>query len=116
MIEDELIELLSTFGYPVFRQGSLTETDRYPDTFFTFWNNSEYENSAYDNDTLNVVYNYDVNVYSNDPATTYSLLREARELVCGNGFKCLDRGHDVGSDENTHTGRGMNVIYLNNEN
>ena len=34
-MEDDLIEILSGFGFPVFRQGSLTDTDAYPDSFFT---------------------------------------------------------------------------------
>lgn len=32
-MEDDLIEILSDFGFPVFRQGSLTDTDAYPDSF-----------------------------------------------------------------------------------
>lgn len=39
-MEDDLIEILSGFGFPVFRQGSLTDTDAYPDSFFTFWKRS----------------------------------------------------------------------------
>lgn len=115
-MEDKLIELLSTFGYPVIRQGSLTPDEPYPDTFFTFWNNEESEQSAYDNNTLNVLYNFDVNIYSNDPTTTYSLLRDARKLLKNNGFVTPSRGYDVASDEDTHTGRGMNVLILNNDN
>ena len=30
-MEDKLIELLETFGYPVIRQGSLGEDESYPD-------------------------------------------------------------------------------------
>ena len=41
-MEDNLIELLATFGYPVLRQGSLAENEQYPPTFFTFWNNGEW--------------------------------------------------------------------------
>ncbi|MFR7662245.1 MAG: hypothetical protein ACLUZ0_04030 [Coprococcus sp.] len=39
MMEDQLIQLLETFEYPVIRQGSLPEDEVYPDSFFTFWNN-----------------------------------------------------------------------------
>ena len=113
-MEDKLIELLESFGYPVYRQGSLTGD--YDPTFFTYWNNIEYENQAYDNVTTEVLYDYDVNVYSSDPDKVYGLLKEARTLLRKNGFRTPDRGHDVGSDEITHTGRGMNVTILNNEN
>lgn len=114
-MEDKLIELLETFGIPVLRQGSLSEDEAYPDTFFTFWENPEYEHSAYDNVTMNVEYEFDVNVYSTEPSTTYQLLRDARKLLKSNGFSFSDRGHDVVSDEITHTGRGITVLYLNYE-
>lgn len=48
-MEDRLIALLSEFGYPVRRQGSLLEDEPYPDAFFTFWQVSGDLNSAYDN-------------------------------------------------------------------
>lgn len=109
-MEDRLIELLETFGYPVFRQGSLSEDEPYPDTFFTFWCNDEYEAAAYDNETKRVTYDFDVNVYSTDPTTVYSLTSSARALLKKNGFVTPSRGYDVGSDEETHTGRGMNAL------
>lgn len=115
-MEDKLIELLESFGYPVYRQGSLAEDEAYPETFFTYWNNGEFENQAFDNMTTEVLYDYDVNVYSSDPGKTYSLLKEARTLLRENGFRTPYRGYDVASDEKTHTGRGINVTILNNEN
>lgn len=114
-MEDKLIELLKSFSYPVIRQGSLSQDEKYPDTFFTFWNNNESEQSAYDNDTSSVVYDFDVNVYSTDPATTYNLLMTARSLLKNNGFVAPSRGYDVASDEDTHTGRGMNILILSND-
>lgn len=114
-MEDNLINLLQTFGYPVFRQGSLTETEAYPDTFFTFWNNSEDGLSFYDNDVVIVAYDFSVNVYSTDPEKVYNLLAEARRLLKANDWIIVSRGHDVPSDEITHTGRGCEVGYLNTE-
>ena len=115
-MEDKLIELLESFDFPVFRQGSLSEDEEYPHTFFTFWCNEEAENSAYDNETQSVIYDYDVNVYSDDAEQVYSLLKQARSLLKQNGFTIVSRGYDVMSDEDTHTGRGMNVVYINIEN
>lgn len=114
-MEDKLIELLETFGYSVDRQGSYSDDDEYPDTFITFWNNSEYGESHYDNDVLNVSYDFDVNVYSNDVNITYSLIRQITKLLKANDWIIYDRGHDVASDEPTHVGRGINVIKLNKE-
>lgn len=111
-MEDELIALLESFKMPVIRQGSLAPDEAYPDTFLTFWNSSEAEQSAYNNDTASVVYTFQVNVYSTNPGTTYSQLAEARQLLKANGWETPDRGHDIASDEITHTGRGMTVTFL----
>lgn len=111
-MEDNLIKLLESFGYPVIRQGSLAENEPYPQTFFTFWNNGEYEQKAYDNTTIAVVVDFDVNVYADDPAKVYELLQQARTLLKNNGYQTPDRGHDLASDVDTHTGLGMNVTYL----
>lgn len=111
-MEDNLIELLEKFGYPVIRQGSLAKDAPYPPTFFTFWNNGEFEHSAYNNVTMFITYDFDVNVYADDPGKVYELLNSARSLLKNNGYHTPDRGHDVGSDTETHTGRGMNVTYL----
>lgn len=115
-MEDTLIELLETFSMPVIRQGSLGPDETYPDTFFTFWNNDESEHSAYDNDTASVDYSFDVNVYSTDPDTAYSLLTQARKLLKQNNWIIATRAYDLLSDEITHVGRGMEVQYLKNEN
>jgi hypothetical protein len=114
-MEENLINLLQTFGYPVFRQGSLSEGEAYPDTFFTFWNNSETGQSFYDNETAIVDYDFSVNVYSTDPETVYSLIASARTLLKSNNWIIVSRGYDVGSDEITHVGRGFEIEYLNTE-
>ena len=111
-MEDTLISLLESLEYPVFRQGSLSEDEPYPETFFTFWNNDESGESFYDNEDYLVSYNYDVNVYSTDPSLTYSLLDEARALLKTSGWTITQRGYDVASDEVTHTGRGLTCLYL----
>ena len=111
-MEDALIEILETFKYPVIRQGSLAPDAPYPATFFTFWNRTEEEQAAYDNETALVVYNFDVNVYSDDPTTVYSLLAEARDAVKAAGWQTPERGHDIASDVITHTGRGFTCTYL----
>lgn len=112
-MEDRLIELLSTYGYPVIRQGSLSEDEPYPDNFFTFWNNDSYDGAHYDNEAVSTAYDYDVNFYSNSPANTYDVLRKAITLLKTNGFIISGDGYDVASDEDSHTGRGVRALYLN---
>lgn len=111
-MEDVLIALLETLKYPVIRQGSLAPDQAYPDTFFTFWNSDEVSESFYDNKEASASFQFDVNVYSTDPSKAYSLLDDARSLLRSNGWTITDRGYDVASDEITHIGRGMEILYL----
>lgn len=111
-MEELLIEFISSLGYPIFRQGSLTENEAYPPTFFTYWNNTEINHSAYDNDTIIMQYDYDLNVYSTNIDTCYELLDQATKLLKQHKFIVTQFGFDLYSDEVTHVGRGMNVSYL----
>lgn len=111
-MEDLLIETLESFGFPVKLQGSLLPDEPYPDHFFTFWNNDSYGESYYDNDEKSTVYDYDVNFYSVNPEWVYSKLRAAKAALKEAGFIVSGDGYSVMSDEPTHDGRGMNILYL----
>ena len=110
---DELLAILEATKYPVYRQGSMSNDATYPDTFITFWNSQSPTHAFYDNTVdYGSVWVYDINVYSSDPEKTYSVLDEiiselkaAEWIVGGNGY-------DVQSDEETHTGRGVEVAFL----
>ena len=114
-MEELLIGILNKFGYPVRRQGSLTEDEQYPEHFFTFWNVDTGDGSHYDNHTVSTVWNFTVNFYSTDPDKTYSELEKARKALKKAGFICPGKGYDVASGEVTHTGRGIDIIFLENE-
>ena len=45
----KLIEILETMGYPAYLQGSMSEDDEYPESFFTFWNFDTEEIRHYNN-------------------------------------------------------------------
>lgn len=111
-MKDLLIQLLETFGFPVRLQGSLGENEKYPDSFFTFWNNETFDGDHYDNDAIYFVWDFDVNFYSTNPALVNSQLLEVRTLLKRNGFIVQGKGYDVASDEPTHTGRGINVLKI----
>lgn len=113
MIVDDLIEILTEkFELPVYRQGSLSEEEGYPEEFFTFWNNSTEDHAHYDDQVYGWVWDFDVNFYSTDPDRTYSVLDEAARELKKNGFIIDGRGYDAMSDEPTHTGRGIGVLFL----
>ena len=112
-MEDTLIELLESLGYPVYRQGSFGEDDEYPPSFFTFWNDDSAVHSHYSDEEYGEEWDFGVYFYSSDPSLTYSVIKQARSLLKENGWIIPSLGFDVQSDEPTHTGRGLNVTYLN---
>ena len=61
-MEDNLIEILESFGYPVYRQGSLSDDETYPGTFFTFWNNDSPDHAHYDNFEYGTVWDFSIYV------------------------------------------------------
>lgn len=111
-MEDKLIKILETFGRPVRRQGSFHPEEAYPESFFTFWDNGSEDHAHYDNQTNGTEYDFDVNFYSTDPQEAYEKLALAKAKLKKEGFVISGNGHDVGSDEPTHTGRGLNALYL----
>lgn len=111
-MEDKLIEILSTFGYPIYRQGSFADDDEYPNNFFTFWNNDSPDHAHYDNSEYGIAWDFDVNFYSIDPALTYSVLADARIKLKQEKWIIPGKGYDVATDEPTHTGRGIRAYFL----
>ena len=111
-MKDEFIELLETFGYPVRLQGSFAENEQYPESFFTFWNDSTEDGNHYDNNPISYIWSFDVNFYSSNPALVNSIPIQAMELFKANGWIIGGRGYDVPSDEPTHTGRAFIALYI----
>lgn len=111
-MEDLLINtLVSALGYPVILQGSLAPHAQYDNHFFTYWNNAADGSGFYSNEESAVLWFYDLNFYSIDPNLVNSILLEARRVLKAAGFVVSGAGHSVMSDEPTHTGRGITVLY-----
>lgn len=100
------------FHYPVYQQGSMSDKDEYPDSFFTFFNNYTNDDNFFDNQETMTIWDFDLNIYSLDPEVVNTTLREAKPLLKAAGFIVDGVGYDVISDEVTHTGRGINVLYI----
>lgn len=110
-----ILDTITEMGYPIYLQGSMSNDAVYPDTFFTFWNNSTESIRFYDNTETGCVWDFDLNVYSNDPSLVNSLLVTAKAELKKLGFIINGKGYDVLSDEETHTGRGINLLYIEKE-
>lgn len=112
-VKNLLISTLENqFGYPIYLQGSLSNDEAYPDSFFTFWNNNTTDGGFYNNNETLTVWDFDLNFYSRSPLLVNSVLLEAKALLKGVGFIPDGNGYDVLSDEVTHTGRGMNLLFV----
>lgn len=111
-MKEKLISLLETFGYPVMLQGSMLPEAKYPAAFFTFWNNASADRAHYDNEPIDWVWDFDVNFYATDPELVEAKLSEAVTLLKANGFIISGKGYDLASDEETHTGRGVNALII----
>lgn len=110
-MEDLLISTLEGLGYPIRKQGSLLPDEPYPDHFFTFWNDSADGASFYSNTEGSILWAYSLNFYGIDPELVNSKLLEAKRLLKSAGWVVSGAGYDVASDEATHTGRGISLLY-----
>lgn len=116
-MEDLLISTLEALGYPVKLQGSLLPRERYPDSFFTFWNDSADGTGFYSNTEGAILWAYSLNFYSIDPVKVSDMFKiikdkpTAKSLLKAAGFIVSGAGYGVPSDEPTHTGRGISLLY-----
>lgn len=117
MIVDKLIEIVSPLvDNKVFRQGSLSEKDTYPELFITFWENNSSDGNHYDNNIANgYKYDFDLNVYGSDVEKVYKTMKDAIDLLKDNGFLVNGQGFDIGSDEPNYIGRHVEVVYYDYE-
>ena len=111
-MKEALINVLESFGYPVYLQGSLEKDEPYPESFFTFWNTETRDGSYYNDDAISYIWDFSVNFYSSNPTLVNTILADAIALLKSSGWIISGVGYDVPSDEATHTGRGVDVIYI----
>lgn len=111
-VKQLLIEALESLDYPVILQGSLGDED-YPESFFTYWLNESLSDSFYSNKSGETIWYFDLNFYSSlDALEMERIIASAKSLLEDAGFIAKGMGYDVASDESSHTGRGMNLIYI----
>ena len=99
-------------NYPVYLQGSMSDEDVYPESFFTYWNNTTDDAAFYDNAETEIIWDIDLNFYSNDPTLVNTIFVALKPILKTAGFIVNGLGYDVLSDEISHTGRGINLLFI----
>lgn len=111
-MDGALTEILKSFKYPVYRQGTMSDDEVYPETFITYWQNDSRDNAHYNNAECGIAWSYAVNIYSSDPDTKFTLLSAVIEALKAAGWIISGRGYDVASDEKSHSGKGFECQFL----
>ena len=111
-VKTELINTLKEFEYPVRLQGSLAKDEAYPESFFTIWNNETEDGNHYDNEPISYVWDFTVCFYSASPALVNTVLIRAVDELKKGGWIIGGRGYDVPTDEPSHTGRAIDVLFI----
>lgn len=104
----ELYEVLETLGLDVYRQGSMTVDQEYPEAFLTFWEH-DCKTIHYDNRSVKMLHYVWIYVYALPKEMqkwqeeVISVLKQKRTIVIQKEFI------DVGSDVQTHIGKMLSI-------
>lgn len=109
-----LLDILETFGFPVFLQGTINPEEEYPESFITFWTDTTADNAHYDDAVSSVDWHFSVMFYSSDPVLVNTKPQEISAALRQAGFIPQGRGQDLLSDEPTHTGWVIEFIKTEN--
>lgn len=110
-----LIEILESTGYEAYEQGSLTDTNEYPDGFFTYWNDDTESIDHYDNKEHATTWYFTVDFYSINPLIATAMILKVKELLKVSGWIVNGKGRDTYSDSKRHSGRTIETIYIEKE-
>ena len=112
MTWEALERILSATGCEYVRQGSFSESDEIPDTYFAFWNFDTPEDSFFDNSPTRTVWYWQVYLYTKDPSIMYSKMDELLALARQSGFVLDGRAWDIATGEVGYVGRTVRLIYI----
>lgn len=113
-MKEQLIEILETICPNVYLQGTLAENAEYPESFITFWTNYTDDNSFYDDNPHNEIWNFTIIFYSSNPTLVGTKPAAIRAALKNAGFIPQGKGHDIPSDNPEFTGWAMDFIVKEN--
>lgn len=112
---DYIYKLLSKI-YPVYRQGSMSDMDEYPVSFFTYWNNGSTLDSFYDNKEKLIIWSYDINFYTKEIENIDNILNKVVDILKKENRIVIEEYiHDLVSDDNNYIGKGLTINILERE-
>lgn len=109
-MKQKLIDLLSTFGYPVSLQGSYEEGSELPEHFFTFWN-YDTDLKFYSNNVNKKIWYFNVYFYSTDPSLVNEVIERVGKLLRQNDFQ-VEGDYDINSGVKSYTAREIDISYI----
>lgn len=112
-MKQELINILSTLGYPVFLDGSINPDNAYPDAFFTFFNTDSEEDMFYSGAPIGEVWRFRVWFVATDPTLVETVPEQARQALRSAGWTLVDMPRDGAVDVPSHTAKFFETFYLN---
>lgn len=111
-MKELLIQVLESFGFPVFLHGTLGDDEPFPPAFFTFITVDSPDEYPFDDTPTKTAWEYQITFYSADPRQVKQYAAESRTTLKAAGFIPQGKGRDIPSDEPTHTGWICNYYYL----
>ena len=106
-----LYEVLESFNYPVFVQGTMGEDEQYPANFFTYWIYDSLGNTYYDNTSHSTDWSVNVIFYTNDITLFNTVIPSLIEELEKNDFLIDGKGFMTASDEVSHVGWIIEALY-----
>lgn len=112
MIKDTLISILERFcPDEVYLQGTLNPDETYAASFITYYITDSEFNEHYDDVAGRTDWDVSVMYYSNDPLKVQSIPPLIIRALRDEGFIPKGAGHDLISDDKSHTGWAMDFVY-----
>jgi hypothetical protein len=112
-MKQKLIDILEQFcPNNVYLQGTIHPDVMYPSELVTFWTPSTDAAAHFDNAVTTINWTFSVIYYSDDPAKVNTKPFEIAAALKAAGFVQQGRGHDIPSDEATHTGWAMDFVCV----
>ena len=111
-LEEILQYFQENYNVDYYRQGSFSDSDELPETFFTFWNVNVKDDSFYDNCESIVNHDWVIYFYTKNPSLIYSMPDELIVKLKENGFTIKNKPCDYNNSEPNYLCRYTIVTYM----